>query len=196
MITKEAQMTDKPDERRVDPHDWLSQSSVLASREDVEQALARMAQAVNAHYGRRPVTLLVVLTGAMLPAAWLAPRLGMPVRMDFVHVTRYDGATEGGDIHFRIPPRLALAGEDVLIVEDIFDVGLTLQAISRYCEAQGARSVRSAVLVRKLHERGTIGDLPDFVGLEVDDRYIFGCGMDIHEHWRHLDEIRALETDA
>ena len=189
-------MTEQPDERSADPRDWLRRSSVLASREDVEQALARMAQAVNEHYGEQPLTLLVVLTGAMLPAAWLAPRLRMPLRMDFVHVTRYDGATAGGDINFRIPPRLALTGEHVLIVEDIFDVGLTLQAISRYCEAQGARSVRSAVLVRKLHDRGTTGEQPDFIGLDVDDRYIFGCGMDIHEHWRHLDEIRALEADS
>ena len=84
----------------------------------------------------------------------------------------------------------------MLVVEDIFDVGLTLQAIIRHCEAEGARSVRSAVLVRKIHDRGTTGGKPDFVGLEVEDKYIFGCGMDIHEHWRHLDEIRALEDPA
>lgn len=189
-------MTEQPVERPADPEEWLHRSSVVASRQDVEQALARMAEAINAHYGNEPLTLLVVLTGAMLPAAWLAPRLHMPLRMDFVHVTRYDGATAGGDIRFRIPPRLDLAGEHVLIVEDIFDVGLTLQAIARYCAALGARSVRSAVLVRKLHDRGTTGDRPDFVGLEVDDRYIFGCGMDVHEHWRHLAEIRALGPET
>ena len=83
----------------------------------------------------------------------------------------------------------------MLIVEDIYDVGPTLQSIVAYCQAQGARSVRSAVLVRKLHDRATTGELPEFIGMEVEDRYIFGCGMDIHEHWRHLDEIRALEVD-
>jgi len=128
-----------------------------------------------------------------MPAVWLADRLRMPLRIDFIHATRYDGATEGGEIVFRVPPRLDLRDQDVLIVEDIFDVGITLQNIVRFCQAAGARSVRSAVLVRKLHERETTGESPEFIGMDVEDRYIFGCGMDIHEHWRHLGEIRAWE---
>jgi len=48
-------------------------------------------------------------------------------------------------------------------------------------------------LVRKLHSRETTGELPAFIGMEVEDKYIFGCGMDAYEHWRHLSEIRALE---
>jgi hypoxanthine phosphoribosyltransferase len=178
-----------------DPASLLQGSTVLATAQEVQDALSRMAAAINAHYGGRPIVLLVVMTGAMMPAAWLATRLKMPLVLDFVHATRYDGATEGGEIRFRVAPRFDLAGEDVLVVEDIFDVGLTLQAITRYCREQGARSVRSAVLVRKIHERATTGDVPDFIGLDVEDRYIFGCGMDVHEHWRHLEEIRALEQE-
>ena len=178
-----------------DPREYLEHSTVLATRDEVDDAIARMAAQINTHYGDRPIVLLVVMTGALMPAAWLAARLDMPLRMDFIHVTRYDGATEGGEIEFRVPPRLELAGQDVLIVEDIYDVGLTLQHIVRYCEEEGARSVRSAVLVRKVHDRETTGEIPEFIGLEVEDRYIFGCGMDVHEHWRHLDEIRALEED-
>jgi hypoxanthine phosphoribosyltransferase len=49
------------------------------------------------------------------------------------------------------------------------------------------------VLVRKIHDRETTGELPAFIGMDVEDKYIFGCGMDVYEHWRHLDEIRALE---
>ena len=179
--------------RETNPRDYLEHSTVLATRGEVQMAIDRMAAEINAHYGDRPLVLLVVMTGALIPAAWLAARLAMPLRMDFVHATRYDGATEGGEIVFRVPPRLDLEGQDVLVVEDIFDVGLTLQAIERYCREQGARSVRSAVLVRKIHDRKTTGETPEFIGLDVPDRYVFGCGMDAYEHWRHLDEIRALE---
>ena len=178
-----------------DPAALLKGSTVLATRQEVQDSLVRMAAAINAHYGDRPIVLLVVMTGAMMPAAWLATRLRMPLVLDFIHATRYEGGTEGGKISFRVAPRFDLAGQDVLVVEDIFDVGLTLQAITRYCREQGARSVRSAVLVRKIHERATTGEVPDFIGLDVDDRYIFGCGMDVYEHWRHLEEIRALEQD-
>ena len=177
----------------IDPATLLERSTLVASREEVQAALARLAAAVNAHYGDRTIVLLVVLTGAMMPAVWLASRLRMPLLLDFIHATRYDGGTAGGAIRFRVAPRLNLAGQDVLVVEDIFDVGVTLQNIVQYCLAQGARSVRSAVLVRKIHERETIGEAPDFIGMDVADHYVFGCGMDAYEHWRHLDEIRALE---
>jgi hypoxanthine phosphoribosyltransferase len=179
----------------VDPAALLERSSVVASRQEVQAALTRLAAAINAHYGDRTIVILVVMTGAMMPAVWLASRLAMPLLLDFIHATRYDGGTEGGAIHFRVAPRLDLAGQDVLVVEDIFDVGLTLQTIVQYCRSQGARSVRTAVLVRKIHERETTGELPDFIGLEVADHYLFGCGMDAYEHWRHLDEIRALEPE-
>jgi hypoxanthine phosphoribosyltransferase len=166
---------------------------VLADRGQVEAALDRMADGINDHYGDRELILLVVMTGALMPTAWLATRLQMPLQMDFVHATRYAGATEGGEIEFRVPPRLNLQDHDVLIVDDIYDIGLTLQMIEKYCESRSARSVESAVLVRKLHDRPTAGRLPRFIGMDIEDRYIFGCGMDAYEHWRHLDEIRALE---
>ena len=179
--------------KQEDPHDYLRHSRVLATREEVQAAVDRMAADINACYGDRPIVLLIVMTGAVMPAAWLAVRLEMPLRMDFIHATRYEGATAGGELTFRVPPRLSLEGQDVLIVEDIYDVGLTLQSIVRYCERERASSVRSAVLVRKIHDRETTGELPEFIGMNVTDHYIFGCGMDAYEHWRHLDEIRALE---
>lgn len=176
-----------------DPMQIFRNSTVLADSDEVKAAVERMSSAVNEHYENREIILLVVMTGAVMPAAWLAARLKMPLQMDFVHATRYTGQTEGGEIEFRVPPRLNLEGKDVLIVDDIYDIGLTLQMIEKYCVARDARSVHSAVLVRKIHDRETTGQLPKFIGMEIEDKYLFGCGMDAYEHWRHLDEIRALE---
>ncbi|MFC1689131.1 hypoxanthine-guanine phosphoribosyltransferase [Pseudomonadota bacterium] len=176
-----------------DPRELLKRSTLLADRQLVMEAIDRMAVAINEHYGDREITLLIVMTGAVMPAAWLAEKLKMPVLMDFVHATRYAGQTAGGEIEFRVPPRLNLEGHDVLIVDDIYDIGLTLEMIEKYCASRGARSVMSAVLVRKIHDRKTTDKEPEFIGMEVEDKYIFGCGMDAYEHWRHLGEIRALE---
>jgi hypoxanthine phosphoribosyltransferase len=177
-----------------DPRKVLENSTVIANRQEVEAAVEQIATEINTHYGDRSIILLVVMTGAIMPAAWIAARLEMPLQMDFIHATRYSGQTEGGEIEFRVPPRLNLQNQDVLIVDDIYDIGLTLQMIEHYCEARGARSVNSAVLIRKIHNRKTTGELPAFIGMEVEDKYVFGCGMDVYEHWRHLDEIRALES--
>ena len=179
----------------INPRDVLKNSTLIADNQEVKAAVERLGKAINAHYGDREIILLIVMTGAVMPAAWVASKLKMPVQMDFVHATRYAGQTEGGEIEFRVPPRLNLEGHDVLIIDDIYDIGLTLQMIEGYCESRGARSVNSAVLVRKIHDRETTGKLPEFIGMEVEDKYIFGCGMDVYENWRHLDEIRALEGD-
>ena len=176
-----------------DPREILSRSSILADTQQVEEAVDRMAVAINEHYGDREIILLIVMTGAVMPAAWLAAKLKMPLQMDFVHATRYAGQTHGGEIEFRVPPRLNLEGHDVLIVDDIYDIGLTLQMIEKYCTSRGTSSVNSAVLVRKIHDRETTAGLPEFIGMEVEDKYVFGCGMDVYEYWRQLDEIRALE---
>lgn len=179
-----------------DPMELLRRSTLLATREDVRAAVDRMAAEVNAWYGDTPIVMLIVMTGAVMPAAWLASRLKMPLMMDFVHATRYAGSTEGGEIEFRVPPRINLQGRDVLIVDDIYDIGLTLEMIEDYCHARHARSVNSAVLVRKIHDRPTTEKPPRFIGMDIEDKYIFGCGMDAYEHWRHLHEIRALEETA
>ena len=179
-----------------DPMELLRRSTLLATREDVRAAVDRMAAEVNAWYGDTPIVMLIVMTGAVMPAAWLASRLKMPLMMDFVHATRYAGSTEGGEIEFRVPPRINLQGRDVLIVDDIYDIGLTLEMIEDYCHARHARSVNSAVLVRKIHDRPTTDKPPRFIGMDIEDKYIFGCGMDAYEHWRHLHEIRALEETA
>jgi hypoxanthine phosphoribosyltransferase len=183
------------DPEQIDPRTLMENSSLVATREEVEEAVVRLADKVNGYYGDQSIIMLAVMTGAIMPAAWLAAKLKMPIQMDFIHATRYAGQTQGGELDFRVPPRLNLEGHDILIVDDIYDVGLTLQLIERYCVARGAKTVNSAVLVRKLHDRETAGELPRFIGMDVEDKYVFGCGMDVYEHWRHLDEIRALELE-
>src|SRR5688572_7218841 len=93
------------DPQQMDPREILEQSVLIASHEEIMAAVERMADEINAYYGDREIILLAVMTGAILPATWIASRLKMPLRMDFVHATRYSGQTEGGQLDFRVPPR-------------------------------------------------------------------------------------------
>ena len=178
-----------------DPQSLLKQSRSLCSAEEVVSAVDKMAHEINRFYGDESIVMLSVMTGAMLPAAWLATRLKMPLQMDFVHATRYQSGLYGAELEDRVPPRFELEGRKVLVVDDIFDEGDTLAAIKGSCEKRQAASVHLAVLVRKMHDRGLPRDYVDFVGLDVPDVYIFGCGMDAYEEWRHLDHIRVLEEE-
>lgn len=179
-----------------DPHTLLENSRVLFNRDEVSAAVQKMADEINQYYGDKPLIMISVLTGAIIPATWLVTKLKMPVQMDFVHATRYRGGLYGAELEYRVPPRLDLEGKNVLIVDDIFDEGNTLAAIKGSVEKRKAGSVKMAVLVRKDHDRGLPRDYVDFVGLEVPDVYVFGCGMDAYEEWRHLEEILVLEEGA
>lgn len=178
-----------------DPHDLLKNSRVLFNREEVAAAVQKMADEINKFYGDEPLILISVLTGAIIPAAWLITKMKMPIQMDFVHATRYRGGLYGAELEYRVPPRLDLKDKNVLIVDDIFDEGHTLAAIKGSVEKRKARSVKMAALVRKDHDRGLSRDYVDFIGLDVPDVYVFGCGMDAYEEWRHLDEILVLGED-
>ena len=112
-----------------------------------------------------------------------------------MHATRYQSGLYGAELEYRVPPRMDLSGRKVLVVDDIFDEGDTLAAIKGSCEKRHAESVHMAALVRKMHDRGLPREFADFVGLDVPDVYVFGCGMDAYEEWRHLDEILVLEEE-
>jgi hypoxanthine phosphoribosyltransferase len=162
----------------------------------VGEALDRMAAEITDCMANSNPIVLAVMTGGLIPAVWLQGRFDFIHQLDYVHVSRYVGNTTGGEVAWLGGPRLDMRDRSVLVVDDILDEGLTLEAIIERCRNEGAREVKSAVLIRKRHERCVAGVVADFVGLEVEDKYVFGCGMDYHEHFRHLNEVYAVETEG
>lgn len=164
----------------------------LYGQAEVEAAMNRMAAGIDEAFAGEVILYLPVLHGGLIPAGLLAPRLNVDIEQDYVHATRYRGDTTGSDLIWRARPLAPLAGRCVLVVDDILDEGLTLKAILQWCRDQGARRVASAVLVQKRHDRRVPGLQADFVGLEVPDRYVFGCGLDYRERFRNLPGIYAV----
>ena len=169
----------------------LREAELLCTPERIEAALDRMAAAITARLEDRDPLVLMVMNGAFVTAAELLSRVRFPLRVGYLHATRYRGGT-GGDINWIVPPHPVVAGQVVLVVDDIFDEGDTLKAILDAVHQRGATVVYSAVLVNKRHERKIPGLAVDFVGLEVPDRYVFGRGMDYREYWRQLPAIYAV----
>jgi len=168
------------------------EADCLFNREQVELAINKMAKSIHTDLAEKNPLVLAVMSGAMIPAGILLSHLDFPLQIDYIHASRYRGATAGGELDWRVSPRFPLQGRCVLVVDDILDEGLTLQAILDTCRDQGASEVFSAVLVKKLHERN-IGIEADYVGLEVEDRYVFGYGMDYKEYLRNAPGIYAVK---
>ena len=167
-------------------------SSVLIAAEAVSKAYEDLAKRVDETVPAGEVLMLPVMNGGMFPALELARRLPRRQRFDYVHATRYRGATRGDVLSWLHWPELPEQGMTVHLIDDIFDEGYTLQAI---CQRLPARfDVYTVVLACKQHDRGLPRDWVDFVGLEVPDHYVFGCGMDYSEYHRELDEIWTLNA--
>jgi len=167
----------------------------LYARPEIELALDRTAAAISTRLGGINPLLLVVMHGGVVFAGHLLTRLTFPLQVDYVHVTRYHGGTEGRDLHWlRAPPDL-LAGRTVLLVDDILDQGATLAAIVARCKSNGAAAVHTAVLVEKDITRQHGLAHADFAALHAGDRYLFGWGMDYHHYLRNADGIYAVRED-
>src|SRR5205814_1340816 len=101
-------------------------------------------------------------------------------------------ATFGADIQWRVTPPKGVAGRNVLVLDDILDHGHTMHAIREGLLELGAKSFHCAVLVdKKLAIEKPLK--ADFAGLQIPDRFVFGCGMDAKGFWRNLPEIRAMK---
>ena len=172
--------------------DALASAEVVHDRAAIQAATRRMAAEIQRDLaGQRPL-FLTIMHGGMLFAAELALELGFDVEFDYLHATRYRGETSGGGLHWLRRPERSLAGRPVLLVDDILDEGPTLVAVREWCREQGASDVRIAVMCWKRHGRGVPDLEPEYWGLEVPDRYVFGYGMDYHEQGRNLPAIYAL----
>ncbi len=170
----------------------LANAELIHEESVVEAALDRMATEISAVLQDHNPLMLTVMTGGLVPAAGLFTRLQFPMQLDYLHATRYQGGTRGNQLQWKCAPSVSLAGRSVLIVDDILDEGLTLAAIVDYCRAEGATGVYSAVLIEKIHDRRVGGIQADFTGLQVEDRYVFGYGMDYHSYLRNVKGIYAV----
>ncbi len=170
------------------------QADMLYSEPQVEAVLDRIAAEVTEQLAESDPIILCIMNGGLIATGKLLPRLDFPLRVDYLHATRYHGATSAGELSWIKRNHQELKGENVLIIDDILDEGITLQAIADFCNEMGATRVLSAVVVEKLHQRSN-GYKADFIGLQVEDRYVFGYGMDYKGYLRNAPGIFAVSEE-
>lgn len=170
----------------------LEQAEVLHSESEVEAALDRMASEITALLADKNPLLLCTMIGGIVTAGKLLTRLNFPLSIDYIHATRYRGETSGAELHWIARPTESVSGRVVLLIDDIFDKGLTLKALIEDCQQAGATAVHTAVLVEKKCSKRCDFDV-DFLGLHVEDRYVFGYGMDYKGYLRNANGIYAVK---
>lgn len=171
-------------------------STCLYTHNEVEAALDRMAKNIHEKLQDKNPLLLCVMIGGVVTLGHLLTRLDFPLEVDYVHATRYRGELTGGDIHWKKKPPASVVGRTVLVVDDILDGGITLSVILNEVKAMGAKEVYTAVLVDKYNKRVENGlSHADFVGLEIEDHYVFGYGLDYREYLRNAPGIYVVAPE-
>ncbi|TDT40332.1 hypoxanthine phosphoribosyltransferase [Halospina denitrificans] len=172
----------------------LEQADCLYSRADVDAALDRIASDLGAAVATANPVILCIMNGGLVIAGQLLPRLTFPLQLDYAHVSRYRETTTGGALEWVVRPQSDLTGRTVVVVDDILDEGTTLAALVEACKAEGAERVLTLALIHKHHDRKSHpGFRADFTGLETEDRYLFGYGMDYKGYWRNAPGIYAVK---
>ncbi len=173
------------------PQQILASSDVIFTAQQVQHAMDGLAQQINHDMTDCQPILLTVMGGAVYFSGHLLAKLDFAMQLDYLQASRYGHRTDGADLIWKVDPPQAVQGRVVLVLDDILDQGITLAAIKQKCLDMGARQVKIAVLFEKI-----LSDIKpvqaDYVGLQVPDRYVFGCGMDVYGWWRNLAEVRAL----
>ena len=171
---------------------FLENSEPVASAEQVEAAVQRLSAEISQRLAGAYPLVLAVMGGAVVFAGQILPRLRFPIDFDYIHASRYGTATRGSKIEWRVMPSESVRDRTVLVLDDILDGGETMAAIRERVLGLGAKSFQCAVLVeKKLKIEKPIK--ADFVGLQIEDRFVFGCGLDAKGFWRNLPEIRAMK---
>jgi hypoxanthine phosphoribosyltransferase len=170
----------------------LETADLLCDEGEVRAAIARIATEISACLKDRNPLVLAVMGGSVFFAGQLLPQLRFPLEFDYVHASRYGNATSGGQVIWKVEPHENVRNRTVLVLDDILDGGETLAAIRDRVRSRGAAAFYSAVLTDKDigHDKPIV---PDFVGLQLPNRYVFGCGMDVSGAWRNLAAIYAVK---
>jgi hypoxanthine phosphoribosyltransferase len=169
----------------------------LIDSKTLEEGIARLAEEIDRDQEGRPVMLVGILKGSIFFLCDLAKKLRTtPVSLDFLQVSSYGkGTKSSGNVRLVRDLSSDVAGQDVIIVEDIVDTGRTLKKIIEILSTRKPKSVKICALLKK-QIPGNEGIPVDYLGFTIDDHFVVGYGLDYGESYRNLPFIGVLEPDG
>jgi len=167
---------------------------LIYSKEQIEEAIERIAKDLTKEIFDKIPIFLCVMNGAVVFMGQLLTRLDFPLQINYIHATRYQGEIESTQLVWHAEPTVDLKDRVVVVIEDILDSGLTLAAIIKYCAQKGAKEVYTAALIDKQRPRSPGGtEHCDFTGLLIEDKFLYGYGLDYKDYLRNVAGIYAVE---
>ncbi len=167
--------------------------NVMISEEEVAERVRQIAEEINKDYAGKSVHLVCILKGSVFYTCELAKRLTVPVTLDFMSVSSYGNKTQSSGI-VKIIKDLdeSIEDRDVIIVEDIIDSGNTLHYLYDILKKRNPASLKITTLLDKPDRRESSVDV-DYVGFEIEDKFVVGYGLDYAQNYRNLPYVGVIE---
>lgn len=162
------------------------------TEEQIQTRVRELAAQISEDYHNEPIILLVLLKGSVFFASDLARHLTIPLIMEFIHYTSYCGTKSTNTINIDYDIKTEkIKDKNILIVEDLYDSGLTLFTVKKNLIERGAKNVKICTFLRK-NIKHIYHLEPEYVGFTIPNHFIVGYGCDYYERFRNLTSISYL----
>ena len=170
---------------------------ILLTQEQIQQRIDELGEVISRDYAGKNPVIVGVLKGVVVFYADMIRRIQVPCQMDFMWITSYVGTTSSGTMHVRQDLSTDIRGRHVLILEDIYDTGSSLDFTYRHLLAQNPASLKICTLLDKPERRKEgITLRPDYTGFTIPNAFVVGYGLDYNEHYRNLPYIGILKPEV
>lgn len=167
----------------------------LFSRDEIDSAVNRLASQIENDYGDEKIVFICLLKGSFMFTSDLIRKIHNPSRVDFIRASSYGtGKNSKGEVTISKDIEEGVEGENVIIVEDIIDSGLTLTCVRNLLQDRKPKSLRICALLDKRARRKAEIEA-DYVGFTLEDGFVVGYGIDFAEMYRNLPDIFVVEED-
>ncbi len=160
--------------------------NVLFTEQQIQQRIGELGKQISADYAGSSVTIVGILSGCLMVMADLLRRTSIPVRTAFISASSYGGTrTSPGQLTINDSMLTDLQGRDILLLDDIYDTGQTMQKVVVHLQQCQPASVATAAMLWK-PDRNQTGMEPDYFGFRIPDKFVVGYGLDYNERFREL----------
>ena len=170
---------------------------ILLTEEQIKARIAEMGKELSEYYADKNPIVVGVLKGVVVFYADMIRQLTVPCQLDFMRISSYKGTTSTGNMQVRQDVSTDIAGRHVLILEDIFDTGNSLDFTVRHLQGRNPASIRICTLLDKPERRNPAVTLQaDWVGFTVPNEFVVGFGLDYEEKYRNLPFVGVLKPET
>ncbi len=170
---------------------------VLISEQQIQDRIEELGKILTEEYKDKDPIILGVLKGVVVFYADMIRKINVPCQMDFMWVSSYAGTESTGKMVVKRDVSGDIAGRHVLILEDIFDTGNSLNFVYEHLLTKNPASVKICTLLDKPERRNPDVTLQaDYVGFTIPNAFVVGYGLDFNEHYRNLPYVGILKPEA